>query len=127
MSPETRAETHTATRPDTRAEWAARNAAYAATHPVPRPARNLALGLATPAVLLPLALAWWIVGLDAELGEASSAAHQDLVFHCVLGTFGGVGCLAAGWLTPRDADAAWLRTAFALTSVVAMPAVLFAG
>ncbi|QEU93578.1 hypothetical protein CP970_24090 [Streptomyces kanamyceticus] len=78
-------------------------------------------------MLLLLTLGWYLVALDAEVGGASSAAHQDLVARYVLATLGGVGCLAAGWLTPRDSRAAWLRTAFALTSVVAVPSAMLAG
>ncbi|WP_409235540.1 hypothetical protein [Streptomyces sp. PA5.6] len=110
-----------------RQEWAARNAAYAAAHPVPHPRRVLGLALATPVVVLLLMLGWYLVALDAELGDASSQAHQDLVARCVLATLGGVGCLTAGWLTPRGSRAAWLRTAFALMSVVVIPTAMLAG
>ncbi|MEU6991573.1 hypothetical protein ABZ953_13060 [Streptomyces sp. NPDC046465] len=112
---------------ESRTEWAARNAAYAAAHPVPRPSRVVALALATPAVLLLLVVGWWVVELDAELGDAASSAHQDLVARYVLAAFGGLGCLTAGWLTPRDSRAAWLRTAFALTSLVTVPAAMLVG
>lgn len=112
---------------ETRAEWAARNAAYAAAHPIPRPARVLAPALATPVVVLLLVLAWQVVDLDAELGGASSQAHEVLVDRCILATVGGIGCLAASWLTPRDSDAAWLRTAFALLSLVVVPVTFIGG
>ncbi|WP_306338589.1 hypothetical protein [Streptomyces sp. KL118A] len=132
MHTETHPETPPGTEPrDERAarndEWTARNAAYAAAHPVPRPSRVLALALATPVVVLLVTVGWYLVALDAELGDASSAAHQDLVARHVLGTLGGLGCLTAGWLTPRGSRAAWLRTAFALASVPVVPAALFAG
>ncbi|MEV7190855.1 hypothetical protein AB0N81_03470 [Streptomyces sp. NPDC093510] len=124
MNPEPRAGT------ETRAEWAARNAAYAAEHPVPAPhhrSRVLALALATPVVLLLLTLGWYVVALDAELGDPSSQAHQDVVARYVLAALGGLGCLTAGWLTPRDSRAAWLRTGFALTSVLVIPTAMLAG
>ncbi|MEU5686601.1 hypothetical protein [Streptomyces venezuelae] len=125
MHPKTDPETAPATEP--RHEWAARNAAYAAAHPVPQQSRVVALALATPVVLLLLTIGWYLVALDAELGDASSQAHQDVVARCVLATLGGLGCLTAGWLTPRGSRAAWLRTAFALTSVLVIPAAMFAG
>ncbi|AZM53940.1 hypothetical protein DMA15_16305 [Streptomyces sp. WAC 01529] len=112
---------------ESRAAWAARNAAYAAAHPVPRPSRVLALALATPTVALLLALGWLIVALDASIGSASSPEHQELVARYVLAAFGGLGCLTAGWLTPRVSRAAWLRTAFACTSVAVIPAAMLAG
>ncbi|MCX4666216.1 hypothetical protein OG453_05980 [Streptomyces sp. NBC_01381] len=78
-------------------------------------------------MVLLLVLGGYLVSLDAELGDASSPEHQDLVARYVLALLGGVGCLAAGWLTPRDSRAAWLRTAFALTSVVTIPVAMLAG
>jgi hypothetical protein len=116
-----------------RANWAARNAAYAAAHPVPPQSRVVALALATPVVLLLLVIGWYVVALDADLGSASSPGyqeqqrHQDLVARYGLSVFAGLGCLAAGWLTPRDSPAAWLRTGFACTSVVAVCAAMLAG
>ncbi|MEV0259467.1 hypothetical protein AB0H82_35110 [Streptomyces sp. NPDC050732] len=110
-----------------RHEWAARNAAHAAAHPVPRPSRVVALALATPVVLLLLVLGWYVVALDAELGDASSPEHQEVVGRYVLATLGGLGCLTAGWLTPRESRAAWLRTAWALMSVLVIPTAMLAG
>ncbi|MGV9884624.1 hypothetical protein [Streptomyces sp. NPDC003006] len=110
-----------------RAAWAARNAAHAAAHPVPPPSRVLALALATPVVLLLLALGWLVVALDASIGGASSPEHQDLVARYVLAVLAGLGCLTAGWRTPRDSPAAWLRTAFACTSVAVIPVSMLAG
>ncbi|MFI7320198.1 hypothetical protein [Streptomyces venezuelae] len=118
---------HTDNETESRHEWAARNAAHAATHPLPPPPRVLGLALATPVVLLLLTLGWYVVALDAELGDASSEAHQDVVARYVLATVGGLGCLTAGWLTPRGSRAAWLRTAFAVMSVMVIPAAMLAG
>ncbi|MEV5981982.1 hypothetical protein [Streptomyces sp. NPDC052114] len=112
---------------ESRAAWAARNAAHAAAHPVPPPSRILGPALATPVVLLLLTLGWFLVELDAELGGASSRQHQDLLARYLLALFAGLGCLAAAWLTPRDSRAAWLRTAFAATAVVAVPAGILSG
>ncbi|WP_030795036.1 hypothetical protein [Streptomyces sp. NRRL S-920] len=112
---------------ESRAAWAARNAAYAAAHPVPPPSRVLALSLATPVVLLLLALGWLIVALDGSIGGASTPEHQDLVARYILAVFGGLGCLAAGWRTPRDSSVAWLRTAFACASVAVVPAAMLLG
>ncbi|MBW5425813.1 hypothetical protein GKQ77_30335 [Streptomyces sp. BG9H] len=112
---------------ESRAAWAARNAAYAEANPIPRPSRVLALALATPTVVLLLALGWLIVALDASIGNPSSPEHQELLARYVLGAFGGLGCLTAGWLTPRDSRAAWLRTALACTSVVVVPTAILAG
>lgn len=123
MHPETSPHPET----ESRHEWAARNAAYAAAHPVPRPSRVLALALATPVVLLLLTLGWFVVALDAELGDASSPEHQEVVGRYVLATLGGLGGLTAGWLTPRDSRAAWLRTVWALASVLVIPAAMLAG
>ncbi|MFE0138297.1 hypothetical protein ACFWY6_43155 [Streptomyces sp. NPDC059037] len=78
-------------------------------------------------MVLLLVLGGYVVALDAELGDASSPEHQDLVARYVLALLGGIGCLAAGWLTPRDARAAWLRTAFAITSVVTIPVAMLVG
>ncbi|MFH8791665.1 hypothetical protein [Streptomyces sp. NPDC017941] len=118
---------HTDTQTESRHEWAARNADHAAAHPVPHPPRVLGLALATPVVLLLLTLGWYVVALDAELGDASSQAHQDVVARYVLAVLGGVGCLTAGWLTPRGSRAAWLRTAFALMSILVIPVAMLAG
>ncbi|MCF3125533.1 hypothetical protein [Streptomyces luteocolor] len=112
---------------ESREEWAARNAAYAAAHPVPPPSRILGPALATPAVLMLLILGGLLVELDAELGGASSQQHQDLLARYLLALFAGLGCLTAAWLTPRASRAAWLRTAFAVTSVVSIPAAILSG
>ncbi|MEU1018741.1 hypothetical protein ABZ383_33145 [Streptomyces sp. NPDC005900] len=112
--------------PHTRAP-AAHSPAGDTARPDPAPSRVMGLALATPAVLLLLGVGLLVVRLDADLGGASTPAHRELVARYVLAAFTGLGCLTAGWCTPRDAGAAWLRTAFAWASVVAVPAALLIG